>query len=349
MRFSLLICFAAVLSGTAVPAFAQKKEAPRIGVVVFPVSSQNPIDVKNADHIRLLVSKNISAVKSLAVVNTDTLDKFMHNNDVSVYRLYNSAEMKKIPLDFVQYLVTGFVSVEEKAYTLKMNFLDLSDKEFLFSEETRMDKNEAFFWGSVKAFTGKFIEKIESTLSLYDTETSPSYRIGDTGPAGGIIFYVKHEYAEGWRYLEAAPPETEFRAAWGMEVDGVIIPAFLDTTSGIGSGCDNTEIFAAHSSLYGARKGRTPFASLAHGLAAMRCRALDSGGYKDWFLPSKDELMYMYTNLARRGLGGFSGDTYWSSTESAYEYAHAQSFREGRQFFNGYKPMPLSVRAVRAF
>ena len=31
------------------------------------------------------------------------------------------------------------------------------------------------------------------------------YRIGDTGPAGGLIFYDKGNNIGGWRYLEAAP------------------------------------------------------------------------------------------------------------------------------------------------
>ena len=33
------------------------------------------------------------------------------------------------------------------------------------------------------------------------------YKIGDEGPAGGVIFYDKGEYSDGWRYLEAAPAD----------------------------------------------------------------------------------------------------------------------------------------------
>jgi hypothetical protein len=349
MMRPLFICFAAVLSGTVMLAAVEKNETQRIGVVRFIVSSQNPADIENAAYIRMLVSRNIEIFERLYVVDIGTLDKFMNDNKISVNKLYSPIEMQKIPLSLAQYLVTGFISVEEKTYMVKIYLLTLVEKKILFAEESRVDKSENSLWDGVKALTDKFIGKIKFTIPWYDTETAPSYRIGDRGPAGGIIFFVKTAYSENWRYLEAAPPETEFRAAWGMEVDDIIIPAFLGTASGIGSGYDNTKIFAAHSSLYEARTGRSRFARAVQSLAAMRCRALNIWGYTDWFLPSKDELMYMYTNLARRGLGGFSGNVYWSSTESSYEYAHAQSFREGRQFFNSYKTMPISVRAIRAF
>ena len=42
------------------------------------------------------------------------------------------------------------------------------------------------------------------------------YAIGDTGPAGGFIFYENPNYkVDGWRYLEAAPIDQSAGAKWG--------------------------------------------------------------------------------------------------------------------------------------
>ena len=58
--------------------------------------------------------------------------------------------------------------------------------------------------------------------------------------------------------------------------------------------------------------------------AAKACDALMYNGYDDWFLPSKDELLLMYTNLHLNGVGNFDITTplpygykgfYWSSSD----------------------------------
>ena len=59
-------------------------------------------------------------------------------------------------------------------------------------------------------------------------------------------------------------------------------------------------------------------------------------------------MMLMYTNLRQAGVGGFSTDYYWSSSEFADSAAWGQGFGNGYQV-NGAKDGSIYVRPVRAF
>jgi len=169
-----------------------------------------------------------------------------------------------------------------------------------------------------------------SDVTLY-AKWTPLYALRDTGPAGGLIFYVKEGgYSDGWMYLEAAPSDQSTGAEWGCY--GTLIPG-ADGTA-VGTGKQNTIDIEA--------------GCATAGTAADICANLSLGGYSDWFLPSKDELNLMYTNLKVAGVGGFADDYYWSSSENDAFRAWIQNFFNGNQP-NLNKLNTYRVRAVRAF
>jgi hypothetical protein len=84
------------------------------------------------------------------------------------------------------------------------------------------------------------------------------------------------------------------------------------------------------------------------GRAAQVCAGLNVNGFGDWFLPGKDELNLMYKNLKQKGLGNFSDNWYWSSSQANDNGAWNQNFRNGYQD-SGLKNLAYSVRAIRAF
>jgi hypothetical protein len=168
-----------------------------------------------------------------------------------------------------------------------------------------------------------------------------TYAVGQTGPAGGIIFYDKGSYSDGWRYLEVAPASTEFSAQGGgdgngndREVNG--------TSTAWGYGKVNTQTIVRVLSVAGDT-----------GFAAQICANLNYGGFNDWYLPSKDELNLMYLNIRQKGLGGFSRRSYWSSSQYDYKHAWFQNFDDGKQdtghVLLDSKADVRYVRAVRAF
>jgi len=154
--------------------------------------------------------------------------------------------------------------------------------------------------------------------------TPTTYKVGDTGPAGGIVFFDKGYVSDGWQYLEAASRDA-LTAHWGPHLNG--------TREGIGTGKQNTEIIV--------RTDDT-------GTAAHRCREYRQGGYNDWFLPSKDELNLMYQNLKQKGLGIFSNVWYWSSSGYYSSNAYCHHFGDGRQTWNS-NGNTYAVRPIRAF
>jgi hypothetical protein len=76
------------------------------------------------------------------------------------------------------------------------------------------------------------------------------------------------------------------------------------------------------------------------------CARYKVDNYKDWFLPSRDELNELYKQ--KTVVGGFAADGYWSSTESARHFAWYQYFVDGYQYAF-LKSNSIAVRAVRAF
>ena len=182
-------------------------------------------------------------------------------------------------------------------------------------------------WSDSKKFTGQWKdgEPYNGTMTYKDGTkyTGQFYKIGDTGPAGGHVFYDKGEHSNGWRWMEAGPKETEFRGAkWSgyqYTSNGWIRMIEVRTTSKeIGSGKNNTANIV------------TALQEYEKGFAAQRCAELNFGGYKDWFLPSEGELKLMYRNLRLNRIGFFGNGWYWSSSEY-YKYTSGSVHPDGHE------------------
>jgi hypothetical protein len=132
--------------------------------------------------------------------------------------------------------------------------------------------------------------------------------------------------------LEAAPAASVLSAEWGAFEQKV-----TGTSAAVGAGKRNTEIITARLGTLGETRR-----------AAQVCAGMNIKGFKDWFLPSKDELNLMYKNLKQKGLGNFNDNWYWSSSQADGNGAWNQNFRNGYQD-GGLKNLACSIRAIRTF
>ncbi|MDR0320709.1 MAG: DUF1566 domain-containing protein [Treponema sp.] len=149
------------------------------------------------------------------------------------------------------------------------------------------------------------------TAQTRTTPTRTVYRIGDTGPAGGLVFYDKGNNIGGWRYMEAAPVDlgpSPFIAGSPPDSLPRNLKELWDRTEGeggrgIGKGKYNSEYLME---IAQARGG--------FNWAVRLCDNYELNGFDDWFLPSRDELNFVYGNLYLQGLGNFRQEQYWSSS-----------------------------------
>lgn len=159
------------------------------------------------------------------------------------------------------------------------------------------------------------------------TGGSTIYAIGDTGPAGGIVFHITDGGLHG---LEAATVDQQASTQWGCSgtlnpvANGTAVGTGAANTANIIAGCNETPISASVASAYG----------------------------PGWFLPSMEELRLLYAQKASGVVGGFASQYYWSSSQIDIGYAWLVNFNgvfnEGAQAI-GNKLGRSGVRAVRAF
>jgi hypothetical protein len=133
-----------------------------------------------------------------------------------------------------------------------------------------------------------------NSKALSEMNSTP-IQIGDTGPGGGIFFYI------------------EGNTRW-------------EVSRNLGSYTAYNAQVAAHD--------------------------FRGEGFSDWYLPSKDELNFIYQNLQVAGIVNLGSDWYWSSSEFGYLGGNMQVWKQklsdGNQDWAAFNSVN-SVRAIRAF
>jgi len=194
--------------------------------------------------------------------------------------------------------------------------------------------------------------------------------VGDTGPGGGIVFYVAasnftstgSDCATACRYLEAAPTDQSTGVAWTTNARF----CYADGSDSGTTDCQNNSIYSNTS---GQAASRTAGVGIGMGMAntnqiyarlttagsastsayaAGIAWAYTNNGKSDWHLPSRDELNELRQQAA--SVGGFAATEYWSSSEYVDRYyASAQAFLGQAQFIQVKSVATFRVRPVRAF
>ena len=327
---------------------AQETKLPRIAVVAFSINDgRNTKLVNDAIGIRNQVQSNIVKTGQYDVIARDEIDKLMENQKIQASQISSAENIKKLKLLNISYIVTGTVDAMDSDYIVSISMLDVSNGKFTYSDEEFMSNASSSVYKGTKSLTERFMEKLGGNGESVRFETKKDYKIGDPGPGGGIIFYVSEV---GFYVYEA---DDTMKKCNYMECSGVISSSSWcsrisgedccnpSTQTGIGYGKMNTSKIINTNHRGGSIN--------ASNCAAMLCYKYQTPVTKqgDWWLPSKDELNLVYTNLKCKGY--ISDSSYfWSSSSCDSNTAWRQNFSSGYQRYLD-KYFHDSVRAVRAF
>jgi TolB-like protein len=304
-------------------------------LVLAPLQNAGKVEDGQIWSLTRLLENAIQRTRKFDIIDRGAVEDILKEHGFQLSDLSDTRKTAQLgKLLNANYLVRPSVMPLAGDLFLEARIVDVNTAKMLNSAEVRIKYDLSDAYEKLEGFATKLAGAAGGGKPQYDPDGAggKEYKIGEWGPAGGWIFYDKGRVTNGWRYLEAAPAETEFQAPWGYE--GMV----GGTAMGIGTGKRNTELIVAF-------LGRTGKSNKA----AQLCNSLVFEGSYDWFLPSKDELNLMYKNLKAMGLGEFGDNYYWSSSENGSDDAWPQRFRDGIQYHYYGKPSTYSVRAVRAF
>ena len=176
-----------------------------------------------------------------------------------------------------------------------------------------------------------------SSSSLGCASAGGSCVVGDTGPGGGVVFYVQPGTTFGsWKYLEVAP------STWNGENDPVVPfcpPTFTSLVTSVltGKGLTNTSAIIT----------QCVTTSTDSFVAAKVASNYRGGGKSDWYLPSKDELALLFDKRTIIGKTS-SGAQYWSSSQDSLVNSWAMDLGTGvtSSEVNG---RDMYIRPIRTF
>ena len=188
-------------------------------------------------------------------------------------------------------------------------------------------------WVMIKAGARNAVFRFCDGAPTWVVTDCSKFVIGDTGPAGGKVFYITEGGLHG---LEAAPVDQTSDVFWGCQGTSI-----AGTSAALGTGAANTALIVA-----GCNEANT---------AAKVAAAYSLNGYDDWYLPSKDELDLLYDQKTVVGgfppsSASFSSSSYWSSTEYGSTTAWYQNLTiNGQQNTWNKATTTFQVRAIRSF
>jgi TolB-like protein len=226
MRKALLT---AVLVLVGVMAFAQRQPV----VAVAPFDAISGISAAEANMITRVFFIRLGNTNRVGLVDRGVVERVIQEHHFQAGDWSNAQKTAELGEALnADWIVRGEMEKFGSNILVTVQFYDIRTFRFMGgADQLLADADEAY------EKIDPLVDILIKTIRDSDGRPPRPYNVGDTGPAGGIVFYDKGVFSSGWRYLEAAPVETEFTAQWGtFQLD------IANTSAVVGSGRRNSAL-----------------------------------------------------------------------------------------------------------
>jgi TolB-like protein len=193
-KIILMIC---LIAGMGAVLFAQQLT---VAVRVFETSGGLSQDEGNAI-TDIFISELVSTGKVI-VVDRNSFEAIVAEMKFGASSWSDNNNVARLGKALnASYIIQGTVTSLGGRIVVTIRVLDINTIQFVASPTLQLAKMDEIF-----AKLTPFVRDLALNLS----SNSIVYQVGKEGPSGGLVFYDKGSYSDGWRYLEAAPASYEF-------------------------------------------------------------------------------------------------------------------------------------------
>jgi hypothetical protein len=212
------LLFAGVVVIAVLGLTAQTNNLPRLAVVEFSANMSTEKAQADAVAVRNIVESQMVSTGKYRIMTRSEIDQLLTNQQIALSDISSAENVEKLKLEQVSYIVTGSVDAMGDDYAVTVKILDVSTGQFSHSANDFMGGSSRDLYNGVTTLTANFVKGMSAEGGQVAQTSagggSRTYKIGDTGPGGGIVFSV-----EGNTGMEVSRLLGEY--TWSQALDAV--------------------------------------------------------------------------------------------------------------------------------
>jgi len=177
---------------------------PRLGVVEFRTNDDSAQIRRDSITIRDMVESRLIDSARFEIITREEIDKLLIEQRIRASEISSAENIQKLQLLNINYIVTGSINVMvSNTYHVTVRMLNVSTGRFTNTPGGDGEVSMQSLHNDISNIMARFISGVVTDGNqVNETPGQRRYQIGDTGPGGGIVFFIEgNSYKEVSRTL----------------------------------------------------------------------------------------------------------------------------------------------------